>query len=311
MKQLLLCLVFLVAGMQLAFSQCNELFFSEYVEGTFNNKALELYNPTSAPINLLGYQLVRYSNGGTTPYAVEIWGTIQPYSTFVTVLDKTDTAGTGQEAPVWPDLLAKADTLLCPVYNVNRMHYFNGNDAVTLERLDGTYLDIIGKIGENPGNGWTCDTAAGFTDALGGRWMTKDKSLIRRASVKGGVTANPLFFNACAEWDSLSVNTFTHLGWHECECDPTFGITPYNPPHNGFVYPNPVRGSEPFLVKGTRIIEKVTLYNSAGQQIATLRNPDQRGDMTVTLPFSLQPGLMLVQITFDDERSTVLKVIIR
>jgi predicted extracellular nuclease len=31
----------------IAFAQpCSELFFSEYVEGSSNNKALEIYNPT-------------------------------------------------------------------------------------------------------------------------------------------------------------------------------------------------------------------------------------------------------------------------
>lgn len=29
-----------------------ELFFSEYIEGTSNNKALEIFNGTGAPINL-------------------------------------------------------------------------------------------------------------------------------------------------------------------------------------------------------------------------------------------------------------------
>lgn len=309
MKKLLLSLAAIFALMNVSMGQCNELFFSEYVEGTNNNKALEIYNPTPNPINLSNYQLVRYSNGGTTPYAVSISGIIQPYSTFVTVLDKTDTTLTGQDTAVFAELLAMADTLLCPVYNVNRMHYFNGNDAVTLEYTTGVYVDIIGKIGENPGVAWTCDTAAGFTDALGGRWMTANKTLIRRPSVKQGITVNPPFFNPCAEWDSLPVNTFTHLRWHDCECDPSYGIVEQRPVHEAFIYPNPVSG-EAFMVKGTRIIDGVELFTPGGQIINSLRNPDKRGDMTIPLGTNVKPGLLLIRIRFDDQQSVIKKVII-
>jgi predicted extracellular nuclease len=45
---------------------CTELFISEYVEGWSNNKALEIYNPTSQAINLSGYFVSRYSNGSTS-----------------------------------------------------------------------------------------------------------------------------------------------------------------------------------------------------------------------------------------------------
>ena len=45
--------------------------------------------------------------------------------------------------------------------------YFNGNDAITLPK-NGTIIDIIGKIGENPGDAWTDDASAGFTETNGG-----------------------------------------------------------------------------------------------------------------------------------------------
>ena len=45
-----------------------DLFISEYVEGSSNNKAIELYNGTGAPVDLTagGYQLQLYFNGATT-----------------------------------------------------------------------------------------------------------------------------------------------------------------------------------------------------------------------------------------------------
>jgi predicted extracellular nuclease len=38
-------------------AQCTDLFISEYIEGTVNNKYLEIYNPTSAAVNLASYDL--------------------------------------------------------------------------------------------------------------------------------------------------------------------------------------------------------------------------------------------------------------
>ena len=42
----------------LTFGQ-NDLFFSEYVEGWANNKALEIYNPTPNTIDLSNYSISR------------------------------------------------------------------------------------------------------------------------------------------------------------------------------------------------------------------------------------------------------------
>ena len=42
---------------------CDNVFISEYIEGWGNNKAIEVYNPTSAAIDLSDYRLERYSMG--------------------------------------------------------------------------------------------------------------------------------------------------------------------------------------------------------------------------------------------------------
>ena len=43
----------------------SDLFFSEYIEGSSNNKALEIYNGTGAPIDLgtSGYDVQMFFNG--------------------------------------------------------------------------------------------------------------------------------------------------------------------------------------------------------------------------------------------------------
>jgi hypothetical protein len=44
---------------------CTELFFSEYIEGSSNNKAIEIYNPTASAVSLANYSIKRFNNGGT------------------------------------------------------------------------------------------------------------------------------------------------------------------------------------------------------------------------------------------------------
>ena len=152
-------------------SNCSQLFISEYVEGWSNNKALEIYNPTSLPIDLSQYFVSRYSNGSSTATvsnSIQLSGTIAAHSVYVAVLEKLDPLGMGQEAPVWDSLQVRADGFYCPVYNTSNCFYWNGNDAVmlakgTLPALTTTLInptnvpgfvivDIFGKIGENPAN---------------------------------------------------------------------------------------------------------------------------------------------------------------
>ena len=88
MKKILLSILFLST---ISFGQdCSQLFFSEYVEGWSNNKALEIYNPTGEEIDLSSYSISRYANGGTSPSTTQLSGTISPYGTFVVGLDKQD-----------------------------------------------------------------------------------------------------------------------------------------------------------------------------------------------------------------------------
>ncbi|MBK9776718.1 MAG: lamin tail domain-containing protein [bacterium] len=42
------------------------IFFSEYIEGSSNSKAVEIYNNTNQPIDLSQVVVERYNNGSTT-----------------------------------------------------------------------------------------------------------------------------------------------------------------------------------------------------------------------------------------------------
>ena len=183
---------------------CSELFFSEYVEGSSNNKAVEIYNPTDAPIDLSNYSIERYSNGSdAVSDEMNLSGTINPGETWI--VTNSDTNSTNEFGYIQLELYNMTDQW-APVFPSPL--YMNGDDAMTLSK-NGTIIDIIGKIGEDPGVAWTDDASAGFTDANGGAWWTKNHTLIRKASVKSGVTTSPILFNPAAEWDSLSINTWT------------------------------------------------------------------------------------------------------
>lgn len=233
MKKALLVLGLLSS---VSFAQdCSKLFISEYVEGWSNNKALEIYNPTTSPINLGEYFVARYSNGSNTATvanSVQLSGTVPARGVFVAVLEKLDPNGTGQEAPIWDSLQVRADGFFSPVYNTSNAFYWNGNDAVLLAKgnlagLSATtqispanvpnfaIMDIFGKIGENPAN------ASGSSAGNDGAWsttfpynqgqgvlVTLDHSMIRKPNVLKGVTAQVSFFNPLEEYDTIPAVTY-------------------------------------------------------------------------------------------------------
>lgn len=53
-----------------------DLFISEYIEGSSNNKAVEIYNGTGSPVSLANYQVMVFPNGSTTPSTISLSGTL-------------------------------------------------------------------------------------------------------------------------------------------------------------------------------------------------------------------------------------------
>lgn len=319
-------LLFFIALATIAFvqAQCTDLFISEYVEGSGNNKALEIYNPTNSPIDLSGYQVVRYSNGGTTPNAVALAGTIQPYDVYVIVLDKRDPNGTGLEQPVDSALMLLADTFLCPVYDVNKAMYFNGNDAMTLETLGGgAIIDIFARVGSpDPINGWTDITDTTITWNNGGTledytivnyivgplfWLswTKDHTLVRKPEVKQGVVTNPAAFNVTLEWDSLPENTFTGLGFHVCECDNS-SVDELSNWAKVSLFPNPVKNGN-ITVESDSKISRIAIINTVGQCIIEKELDGIRN--TFISVDDLKSGFYFVRVEFIDSSYILRKVV--
>jgi hypothetical protein len=324
-KTIPLTLLLILSGLIYGQS-CADLFISEYVEGSGNNKAIEIYNPTDEPIDLSAYQLVRYSNGGTTPNPVALSGIIEPKDVFVAVLDKRDPNGTGQEQPVFAELQALADTFLCPVYEVNKMMYFNGNDAVTLEKVGGgVIVDIFARVGSpDPDNGWTNITDTTITYSSGGVpttytienyivgplfWLswTKDHTLIRKATVTEGVTQNPDVFNPSIQWDSIPENSFENLGFHDCECNSS-AVSELVEGKDIIFYPNPVTG-DMLNIEAIEKIHSVIVYNTSGQ---ILMSRSYNGILQTAISTAeLKTGVYFVKVGFGDQSQFVKKIMIK
>jgi len=239
MKRFLLLII--VALTTTFASAQTDLFFSEYIEGSGNNKALEIYNPTSATIDLSNYYVLRYSNGASTfteGGVTHLSGMLEPYKTFVLVNGQTTSTPTSPACS--PILQAMADQL---DGNYPAPTYMNGNDAMALVKTPGGVpptatniigVDLFGQIGLGAAisaeTGWSYVKDSTLTymandvqvtgkvinyivqknatngTSFGPFWMswTSDHTLIRKPTVVDGVKTNPSPFNVKLEWDTAA-----------------------------------------------------------------------------------------------------------
>ncbi|MFM1875385.1 MAG: hypothetical protein RL266_1122 [Bacteroidota bacterium] len=336
-KPVLLALIaFVTFNLQAQTQDCSELFFSEYVEGSHNNKVLEIYNPTIEAIDLGSYRVVRWSNGSNTSdtdvkYTQPLSGTILALSTFIVALDKQSTTATGADTALFPELLTICQTaeangaggFYSPVYGSGDVGsntiYHNGDDAISLQKTNGSTwanVDIFGVIGEQPlpavGSstaGWT--DVFPYSDGQGAYW-TKDKTLIRKSSVKKGVSANPGLpytgaFNPSVEYDSLPENTFLNLGMHDCECA-NVGINDHGSELAFEVYPNP-SAIGTITVSAAKPFGRVSLVNVLGVEVFATVNVSTDNIALNTEKFDA--GIYLLQLEFTEGTVATRKVVIR
>ncbi len=170
-----------------ASAAAGDLFISEYIEGTSNNKAVEIYNPGDAAVNLTAqlYGIQMYFNGNATPtLTINLQGTIPAHGTFVVA-----------QASANATILAKAQ-------QTSSAGWFNGNDVVAL-RKGNDNVDVIGRIAESITTEW----GTGLTS-------TADNTLRRKSTITTGDTNGSDAFDPAAEWDGFATDTFDGLGTH-------------------------------------------------------------------------------------------------
>lgn len=299
MKKFLLSVITLTASLA-ANAQCNELFISEYVEGTGYDKAIEIYNPTNSAINLTGYKLERFSNGSSsssTGGVLNLSGTIAAHDVWVI------TNNNGGTSPTSPALVAMADQ---PDNQYPAPTYMNGNDAIVLYK-NTTIVDIFGKTGDATiatANGWGDQPP--YDGSSGAVW-TENHTLVRKASITQGVTVNPSSFIVNTEWDSLSVNTFTGLGSHACAC--LTGINEIDNTVSVVVYPNPSINNF-FNVSSSETIKVIELYNFVGQQVIQ-KEGNKIDKQTIIETGNLAKGIYTVKVLFANNKTSIVKIAIQ
>ncbi len=165
----------------------SDLFISEYIEGSSNNKALEIFNGTGAAVDLAaaGYNVQMHFNGNPAAgLTVNLLGSVAKGDVFV--LAQSSSSAT---------ILAQAD-------QTNGAGWYNGDDAVVL-RKGTTVLDVIGQIGSDPGSEWGSGVAS-----------TADNTLRRLGTIDSGDSNGSDAFDPSAEWDGYAQDTFDGLGAH-------------------------------------------------------------------------------------------------
>lgn len=160
-----------------------EVYFSEYIEGSSNNKALEIYNSGDTSVDLSAYEVQMYFNGNSTAsLTIALQGTLA--SGEVYVLAQSNSSA---------DILAVAD-------QTSGAGWYNGDDAVAL-LFGGSAVDVIGQIGVDPGTQWGSGDLA-----------TANKTLRRKLSVTAGSSDGFDAFDPSLEWDGFAQDSFDDLG---------------------------------------------------------------------------------------------------
>ncbi len=174
----------------------DDLFISEYLEGGSNNKALEIFNGTGAPVDLGDYQIVRANNGN-------VWADGDrfeyPAGTMIADGDVWVNANSGSI----PEILALADSI------GGTLGYFNGNDSIGLFKITATDTVLIDVMGENGVDEYWA--VAGVDPGM------QNHTLVRKSSVTAGNTdwTSSAGSNAAnSEWIVNPQDDYSNLGSH-------------------------------------------------------------------------------------------------
>lgn len=209
-----------------------DLLFSEYIEGSSNNKALEISNATGLAVNLSIYSIKKQTNGAGA------WSTGLPLSGTLSSGGKFTIVNSLMSSSCYATSAANISTSATEMA-------FNGNDAVGLFK-NGILIDIIGTF-----NGGTAN-------------FSIDETIRRKVTV----TAPTTTFNKATQWDSFGLDTCNNLGSRVAAKEPK---TTLDVALDAIViYPNPSNGT--FSINNSNKMYSIEVYSIIGQKILSEEN---------------------------------------
>ncbi|WP_430409057.1 endonuclease [Kordia sp.] len=214
----------------------SSLYFSEYMEGSSFNKALEIANYTGATVDLNDvtnvYTLKISTNGSAT------WNSTYTFPTGAMISDGDVYVIGNTGLAVCTSVVDDSDDTITG---------FNGNDAIGLFKND-VLIDILGTLGD-------------------GTTYASNTTLVRKPSID---TPNTTY--TATEWNTSASNTCTDLGRHTQTLSVTtfeqdaFSIYP-NPANGNTVYIN---------TKNNAQISEARVYDITGKQVLQQANPTNK-----------------------------------
>jgi endonuclease I/chitodextrinase len=241
----------------------SELFFSEYVEGSSNNKALEIVNNTDADVDLTGFSIKRQTNGGVDG---DVWANELQLSGKIF---KKDVYVIINGNSTLQKLIDEAD-FLQPVLEENNYGApinFNGNDPVGLFK-EGVLVDVIGTY-----NGGSANFAINKT--------------LRR---KNGVTKPNTTFDIVNEWDSYPQDTVDDIGTHST----VLSVNTFE--NSGFtLFPNPVKSTLFITNTLENEILSISIFNSIGKRVFITQQISKELDIQF-----LSKGIYFIKISTEN-----------
>lgn len=234
-----------------------DLLFSEYIEGSGNNKALEIANNTGSSVNLSAYTIKKQTNGaGSWSTGLALSGTLTTGSKFVIV-------NSSMSSSCFSTSAANISTTATELT-------FNGNDAVGLFK-NGVLIDIIGTF-----NGGTANFAIDVT--------------LRRKST---VTSPSTTFNLSAQWDSYSQDTCNNLA---SKMVPTAEIEEEEiiaDSNEIVIYPNPSDGNFGIKSGTSDLPYSIEVFSFSGQKVFEKQNTTSP-EVSIQ---NLSSGIYIIKVT--------------
>ncbi|KRD12665.1 endonuclease I [Flavobacterium sp. Root901] len=210
-----------------------DLIFSEYIEGSGNNKALEIANNTGNSVSLSAYTIKKQTNGAGS------WSTGLPLSGTLTTGSKFVIVNSSISSTCFSTSAANISTTATELT-------FNGNDAVGLFK-NGVLIDIIGTF-----NGGTANFAIDVT--------------LRRKST---VTSPSTTFNLSSQWDSYTTDTCNNLA---SKISRPIQEKVVELSDEIVVFPNPSNGIFNIVLDNSNSLYSIEIFSFSGQKVFEKQN---------------------------------------